>query len=82
MEHLNCWLKIMMHHLGANIKFSSIENTGNYVGVVQHICYVFEEETSSQHSSGKHSIPQFGNDFETILRVDAAHADTHADTHA
>ena len=40
MEHLNCWLKIMMRNLGANIKSSSIENTGNYIGVV-HISVMF-----------------------------------------
>ena len=69
MKHLNRRLKIMMRNLGANIKPSSIEKAGKCIGVVQHVCHVFEEETSSQHSSGKHSIPQFGNDFQTILKL-------------
>ena len=69
MEHLNRQLKIIMHNLGANIEPSSIEKAGKCIGVVQHVCHVFEDETSSQHSSGKHSIPQFGKYFETILKL-------------
>ena len=65
MEHLNRRLKIMMRNLGANIKPSSIEKAGKCIGVVQHVCHVFEEETYSQHSSG--SIP-FHN-LEKILKL-------------
>ena len=62
-EHLNRRLKIMMRNIGAIIKPSSIENAGKCIGVVQHVCHIFEEATSLQHSSGKHSIPQFGKDL-------------------
>jgi len=69
MEHLNRRLKIMMRNLGANIKPSSIEKAGRCIGVVQNVCHVFEEETSSKHSSDKHPIPKFKKDFQTILQL-------------
>lgn len=56
-----------MRNLGANIKAASIEKAGKTIGVVQEVCQAFEKQTSSYHSSDRHTVPKFGKDFDMIL---------------
>ena len=69
MEHLNRRLKIMMRNLGANIRPKSIEKAGRTIGIVQHVCHVFEEQTCSYKPSFHHPYPDFGKDFAQVLEV-------------
>ena len=68
MEHLVRRLKTAMRNLRANIKPSTVEKAGKCIGVVQHICQAFEQQTSKYLSSDHHSFPAFGNDFITVLK--------------
>ncbi len=69
MEHLNRRLKTVMRNLGANICPKSVQKAGKSLGAVQHVCHVFEEQTSSSVSSGAHPYPAFGKDFFTVLKA-------------
>ena len=69
MEHLNRRLKITMRNLGANIRPKSIEKTGRTIGIVQHVCHVFEEQMCSYKPSFHHPYPDIGKDFAQVLEV-------------
>ena len=59
----------MMRNLGANIRPKSIEKAGRTIGIVQHVCHVFEEQTCSYKPSFHHPYPDFGKDFAQVLEV-------------
>jgi hypothetical protein len=67
MEHLVRRLKTAMRNLGANIKPGAVKKAGKCIGIIQHICQVFENQTSRYRSSDHHSFPALGEDFKTIL---------------
>ena len=46
MEHLNRRLKIVIKNLGINVNPKLIQKAGETIGVVQHICKIFEGQTS------------------------------------
>lgn len=65
MEHLNRRLKTVLRNLGANINPKAVEKAGKSISAVQHVCEVFEAQTSSCHTS----YPSFGKDFHIVLKV-------------
>lgn len=69
MEHLNRRLKTVLRNLAANIKPSQVEKAGKSISAVQHVCEVFEAQTSPCQTSQHHPYPSFGKDFNTILKV-------------
>ena len=69
MEHLNRKLKTAMRNLGANTKRRPIERAGKCIAAVHHVCEVFEEQTSSHHTSIHHPVPDFGKNFFTIVKA-------------
>ena len=69
MEHLNRRLKTVIRNMGANNKPARIEKAGKAIATVQHVCQVFEEQTTGKRHSDHHSFPSFGKDFESILKA-------------
>ena len=67
LEHLNRRLKIVMRNLKGNIKVPTIVKAGNAIGVIQHICEVFEKELGLPKTSGSHHPPSFTKDFESVV---------------
>ena len=69
MEHLNRRLKIVIKNLGANVNPKLIQKAGKTIGVVLHICKIFEGQTSHFNISDSHPHPSFGKDFNSVLNV-------------
>ena len=69
MEHLNKRLKKVIYSMGANVSPSAIVKAGKALGPVNHICQIFEEQTTQYKNSHCHKIPGFGKDFSTVLDV-------------
>lgn len=67
LEHLNRRLKTSIRNLGSNIKGSTVVRAAKTIGVVNHICDLFEEKTTQTKESDKHSVPSFYKDFQMIL---------------
>ena len=67
MEHLNRRLKIVLRNVGANITPKAVVKARKSIAVVQHVCHVFEEQTSRGSRSDHHPHPHFGKDFHTVL---------------
>ena len=64
MEHLNRRLKSVIRGMGANVNPSSVQRAGKSIAVVDHICRLF-----NGRSSDHHPIPEFGEDFDKVLKV-------------
>ena len=60
MEHMNRRLKNIIHSMGANVRPSAIVKAGKALGPVNHLCQVFEEQTSHYKRSNYHPVPGFG----------------------
>ena len=69
MEHLNRRLKKVINSMGANVRPSTIVKAGKALGPVDHLCQVFEHETSHYQRSNYHPIPGFGKDMDALLKV-------------
>ena len=69
LEHLNRRLKIVMRNLKGNIQIPTITKAGKAMGVIQHICEVFEKEMGLSKTSGCHHIPSFLKDFDSVISV-------------
>ena len=69
LEHLNRRLKIVMRNLKGNIKVPTIVKAGKAIGVIQHICEVFEKELGLPKTSGSHHAPSSAKDFESVIAV-------------
>ena len=69
MEHLNRRLKRVIHSMGANVQPSAIVKAGKALGPVDHLCQIFEQETSHYRRSNCHPAPGFGKDLDTVLSV-------------
>ena len=69
MEHLNRRLKTVIRNMGANIKPARIQKAGKAIATIQHVCQVFEEQTTGKRHSDHHSFPSFGKYFESILKA-------------
>ena len=59
MEHLNRRLKVIMRNIGANLSPLTIEKAAKSIAAVQHICEMFEQQTTAQATSRKHPFPSF-----------------------
>ena len=68
-EHLNRRLKVIVAGQGANVKPDSIVRAGKAIQCVQHICQAFEKQTATSIHSDKHNLPEFGKDFEEVMKV-------------
>lgn len=50
-------------------KTSAIVKAGKAFGPVDHLCQVFEQETSNYRQYNYHPVPTFGKDLDTVLNV-------------
>ena len=55
--------------MGANVTPTAILKGAKAIAPVQHVCQLFEQQTSQYEHSHHHSIPPFGKNFHTILKV-------------
>jgi len=62
-EHLNKRLKGMLRNLGSNVKESTIVHAAKSIGIVHHICQLFEEETSHHKQAKKYGVPSSSQDL-------------------
>ena len=69
MEHLNRRLKKIVRSMGANVNPKAIVKAGKALGPVEHICQLFEEQTSSGTVYNSHPVPSFGKDLSTVVQV-------------
>ena len=69
MEHLNRRLKMVLKNQGANIRPESVEKAGQCLGIVQHVCEMFEKQTSQYPTSQHHPYPSFNKDLNTVIDV-------------
>ena len=69
MEHLNRRLKKVIHSMGANVRPSAIVKAGKALGPVDHLCQVFEQETSHSRQSNYHPVPGFGKDLDSFKHL-------------
>ena len=64
MEHLNRRLKKIVCSMGANVTPEAIVKAEKALGPVEHICQLFEEQTSNTTVYNSHLIPSFGKRLE------------------
>ena len=69
MEHLKKRLKKVIYSMGANVSPSAIVKAGKALGPVDHVCQIFEEQTTQYKISNSHKTPGFRKDFSTVLDV-------------
>ena len=69
MEHLNRRLKMVLKTQGTNIRPESVEKAGQCLGIVQHVCEMFEKQTSQYPTSQHHPYPSFNKDLNTVIHV-------------
>ena len=69
MEHLNWRLKSIIRSMGANVRPEAIVKAGKSLGPVEHVCQLFEEQTSTYTAFNYHRVPSFGKDLNTIVQV-------------
>ena len=69
MEHLNRRIKKIIHSMGANVNPKAIVKAGKALGPVEHICQLFEEQTSNNTVYNSHPVPSFGKDLSTVVQV-------------
>ena len=69
MEHLNRRLKKIVRTMGANVTPRAIQKGAKAIAPVQHVCELFEKQTTNRVHSGHHGIPPFAKNFHTILKV-------------
>lgn len=69
MEHLNRRLKIIVRLMGANVTPKAIQKAGKAIASVQYVCQLFEQQTAKYVHNDHHSVPSFGKNFRTILKV-------------
>lgn len=69
LEHLNRRVKTVLHHLGANIRDSTIVRAGKSIGVVDTICSAFEDSLEVAADAGCHRMPSDEKDFRLILET-------------
>ena len=67
LEHLNRRLKSSLRNLCSNIKGNSVVRAAKSIGIVHHICQVFEEETTHHKETKKYSIPASSQDFQKVI---------------
>lgn len=67
LEHLNRRLKTLIRNLGSNITGKTVVRASKSIGVIHHICELFEHETNVKRQHDKHPIPKYGKDFEMVL---------------
>ena len=65
--HLNCWIKIVIRQIGANISPSMIQWTGKTIEKYNMFSWLFENLTSSEIRSDSHPPPRLGKDYDTFL---------------
>ena len=51
------------------IRWEQIYGPGKALGPVNHLCQVFEKQTSHYKRSNYHPVPVFGKDLDNILKV-------------
>ena len=69
MEHVNSRLKGAIHSMSGNINPSGIQKASKAIGLLDHVCKIFEMQTAKVQLSDKHAPPQFAKDLSTILNV-------------
>ena len=55
--------------MGGNVKPEVIKKASNAIGLVDHVCKIFENQTVATKLSDKHTIPSFGRDLDSVLKV-------------
>ena len=69
MEHLNWRFKSIIRSMGANVHPEAIVKAGKSLGPVDHVCQLFEEQTSTYTAFNYHRVLSFGKDLNTIVQV-------------
>ena len=69
LEHLNRHLKDMLSNLRSNITTKAIDHASRSLGIVHHVCEVFEHENNAKQPSGKHTHPVFTKGCNMICEV-------------
>ena len=69
LEHLNRRVKMVLHHLGANIRDSTIIRAAKSIGIVDSICTALEQSLEVEPDSGPHRIAGGTKDFCLILET-------------
>ena len=59
---------MMMENLGPNAQPPAIERVAKSLGVVNHVCQIFETEAEVSGNKGYCSYPSFEKDLEKILQ--------------
>jgi len=67
MEHLNRRLKYMLGNIGPNANPHTIERVAKSLGVVDHVCKNFEEESDAVVNKPYCSYPSFSKDFKKMF---------------
>ena len=60
---------IVLHEVSFYIQNDFYLHLPMELGPVNHICQIFEEQTTQYKNSHCHKIPGFGKDFSTVLDV-------------
>ena len=66
LEHLNRCLKDSLRNLHSNIKPKSVVRAAKAIGVVHHICNLFEKDITAKVSD-HHAKPSTSKDFPSLL---------------
>lgn len=69
MEHMNRRIKSIMSNMGSNLTNSSVTMAAQSLGVVSHVCQLFEKQCELSEISNHHSAPSFNADFKIVLNT-------------
>ncbi len=68
-EHLNRRLKSIIAGQGSSVNSGSVLRAGKLVKCIQDVCEQFEKETRHEVRSTKHNVPNFGKDFDDVIKT-------------
>jgi L1 cell adhesion molecule like protein len=68
MEHLNCRLSGIIHHLGSNVQPATISRAAKAVGLVDHIFRTFSESLCGKMDSDHHPILTTQKDLDFVIK--------------
>ena len=69
MEHLNRICKNAVSGLGANKTPDALLRVGKVVGILDEVMKKFDEENNIAERSGKHTVPSYKRDMNTMVRI-------------
>ena len=55
--------------MGANVRPEALVKVGKSLGPVEHVCQLFEEQTSTYTAFNYHPVPSFGKDLNTVVHI-------------